>query len=382
MQKSFFLPRAGAFCRLVMGTFLLALTVFGVTLVGPFGASLAHANGGAPQFGLQPVLYDPADPLTKSYFIFDSKPGIVLKSQVRVINSGTATGSVSLYPVDATTGQTSGAVYLNHDDPRKDVGSWMTLGAQQLTLAPGKSQVVSFQVTIPRSVRQGQHLGGIVAENLGQSDKTPSPKPTQNTTFRINIKNLTIIAVQINLPGTPVEQLAATGVRAGGQGGYQQLFVGLSNTGTVMIKPYGSLHVADAQGHEVENLSLKLDTFLPQTAINYPVTITGPALGVGDYQATVDLTYGHNQALHYTTKFSIVQQQVTQVFGSNKTQAPTELGGADVLGLPLWQLLLVLGAGLAIFWVGGTTLYRRLGISRAKAKKSSTRSSQFKKPMF
>lgn len=381
MQNWVSFPRAGFFYRLVLGTLPFIIVVLGVMLAAPFGSSIAHADSGSAQFGLQPVLYDPANPLTKSYFIFDSKPGIVVKSQVRVTNSGTATGSVSLYPVDATTGQTSGAVYLNRDDPRKDVGSWVTLGAQQLTLAPGKSQVVPFQVTIPSEVRPGQHLGGLVAENLGQRDSTPTPNPTQNTTFQINIKNLMIVAVQVNLPGTPVEQLAATGVQAGGENGYQQLLVALSNTGTVMIKPYGSMQVADAQGHQVENLSLKLDTFLPQTAINYPVNITGPALGVGDYQATLNLTYGHDQVLHYTAKFSVTQQQVTQVFGSNKTQAPAGLGGADFLGLPLWQLVLVVGAGLAILWVVGNTLYKRLVVAGAKAKRTNARSSQFKKPI-
>src|SRR6266705_1828981 len=173
MQKSLFLLRSGFFARFAVGVCLLIMVLLGVSLTGVLGSSIAHADGGQANFSLQPVLYDPANPLTQSYFIFDSKPGIVVKSRVRVTNTGTATGSVSLYPVDATTGQTSGAVYLNQDDPRKDVGAWTTLGAQQLTLAAGQSQIVSFQVTIPSTVRPGQHLGGIVAENLAESS---SPK--------------------------------------------------------------------------------------------------------------------------------------------------------------------------------------------------------------
>jgi hypothetical protein len=384
MQNKFSLLHSGVFSRLVMGAFLLFSMVLGVLLEAPLGlSSIAHADGGQAQFGLQPVLYDPSNLLTKAYFIFDSKPGIIVKSSVRVTNSGTAKGSVSLYPVDAITGQTSGAVYLNQDDPHKDVGAWITLGAQQLTLNPGESQIVPFRVTIPATVRPGQHLGGIVAENLEPAGSTPTPNPNKNTgTIQINVKNLTIIAVQVNLPGTPIEQMVASGIQAGGEGGYQRLLIGLSNTGTVMLKPYGTLQVTNAQGQNVENFSLKLDTFLPQTSINYPVAITGPALGAGDYQAMLNLTYGDRQVLHYTTKFTISQQQITQVFGSNQTQAPTGSGGAVFAGMTLWQLLLVAGGGLAILWVVGNMVYRRLVIPGITAKRTNTRSSQFKKPNF
>lgn len=376
MQKSFFLPRSEFFTRLTVGICIFIMVVLGVSLIGIRGSSIAHAASGQANFSLQPVLYDPSNPLTQSYFIFDSKPGIVINSRVRVTNTGTARGSVSLYPVDATTGQTSGAVYLNQGDPRKDVGAWTTLGAQQLTLNPGQNEVVSFQVTIPANVRPGQHLGGIVAENLAQSSS-----PQSNSAIQIKVKNLTIVAIQVNLPGATVEQLAGTGVQAAGQNGYQQLLLGLSNTGTVMLKPSGTLQVSNMQGQVVKNVSLKLDTFLPQTAINYPVAITGKALDAGDYQAMLNLTYGNGQVLHYTAKFTVTQQQLTQVFGttSSKTQAPTGFGGAS--GMQLWQIVLVVGAAFALLWVAGSALYKRIVVSK-KAKLASTSSSQFKRPMF
>ncbi len=376
MQNLLCFTRPGVFARLV-GTLLFLLIVLSMSLATSiaFGfSSIVHADSGQPDFSLQPVRYDPSEPLTKSYFIFDGKAGIVEKSSVRVTNSGTAKGSVSLYPVDATTGQTSGAVYLNQNDPRKDVGAWITLGTQQLTLNAGQSQIVPFQVTIPNAVRPGQHLGGIVAENLTQSNSSQS-----NSAIQINVKNLTIIAVQVNLPGTTVEQMAASGIKAGGQNGYQQLLIGLSNTGTDMLKPSGTLQIADAQGKVIKNFSLSLDTFLPQTAINYPVTITGQGLAPGNYQAMLNLTYGHNHSLHYVTKFTITQQQVTQVFGNNasKTQAPPGFGNNGFADMPLWQLLLVAGGALALLWVLGNMVYKRFAVAKAKP---VVHSSQFKRP--
>ena len=378
MQKSFFLLSLGVVARLAMGTILFLVVVSGVSILGTSGSPVAHAASGAPNFALAPVLYDPSNPLTESYFIFDSKPGTTITSRVRVTNTGTAKGSVALYPVDATTGQTSGAVYLNQADPRKDVGAWLSLTYSQLTLNPNQSQIVTFKLTIPGTIRPGQHLGGIVAENLTQSSTQ------SNSAIQIKVKNLTIIAVQVDLPGTPVESLTGTGVKAGGQNGYQQLLIGLANTGSVMLKPYGTLQVANSQGQLLKNISLKLDTFLPQTAINYPVAITGQGLASGDYQMTLTMMYGHGQTLHYTTKFTITQQQIATTFGttSSKTQVPIGQGGSVFGGMPLWQLVLVAGGALAILWLVGNMIFRRLAVSRAGAKQANSYSSQFKRPTF
>lgn len=145
---------------------------------------------------------------------------------MRVTNSGAAAGTVRLYGVDATTGRTSGAVYRSRQDERKDVGSWLTLGSDELTLQAGENRVVPVTVQVPASVRPGQHLGGIVAEN------TAVQQATGGGAVQVNIQNLAVMAVQVNLiGGAAVEQIDASGVKAQGGGGYQALAVALRNSG-------------------------------------------------------------------------------------------------------------------------------------------------------
>jgi hypothetical protein len=261
------------------------------------------------------------------------------------------------------------------------VGAWITLGVQRVTLAPGQSQVVPFQLTVPAGVRAGQHLGGIVAEDATQESSSQS-NGNDSGTFQVNVKDLTIIAVQVDLPGATVERLTASGIRAGGANGYQSLLIGLDNGGTVMLKPSGSLQITDEEGHVLKNIALSLDTFLPQTAINYPVPFTGQALGVGDYQAVLALTYGHGQTLHYSTKLTITQQQLSQVFSSQKTQAPPGLFGGNGP-----SPLIVTGAGLIVLLLAGSLLYWFVLVPRAKARalravRGPSRVTQFKKPGF
>ena len=359
-QFSFPLSLSGLLPRSVVGMLIIA-----VLLTGVFGSSVAHAAGGQPDFVLQPVLYDPSEPVTKSYFVFDTLPGTILHNRVRVTNSGTAKGTVSLYAVDATTGQTSGAVYLTRDDARQDTGAWVTLGIQQLTLDPGQSRIVPFRVAIPKIVRPGQHVGGIVAESMMLESSS------QNSTLQLKVKNLTIIAVQVNLPGSPIEQLEATGIQPGGANHYQTLLLGFRNTGTMMLKPHGTLQVTNTQGYLLQTLSLALDTFLPQTAIDYPVNVQNKALGVGSYRATLALIYGHGHELHYTTTFTITGQQIAKVFEtSNPLQSPG-LGVFDLLAP--WQMVVDILFGLLLLGVVlycGWRLYHMSPVSHCGGKRS------------
>src|SRR5439155_18244960 len=137
----------------------------GAAALGVFAARAA-ASPGAASFALTPQHYDPSLRVTRSYFVTVAEPGTTFRNSVRVRNTGTRRGTALLYAVDATTGQTSGAVYLEHRMPRHGVGAWITLGASSVTLAPGRSQIVPITVHVPAAgARPGDHLGGIVDEN-------------------------------------------------------------------------------------------------------------------------------------------------------------------------------------------------------------------------
>jgi hypothetical protein len=310
-----------------IGSVALFLTI--VCCIG--GGVPVHAAGGQPVIGLQPAYFDPHHPISRAYFIFNSTPGAHIQSAVRVINSGSVTGHATLYGTDATTGATSGAIYLDKTAKRQDVGSWLRLAKSSVTLAPGQSMIIPFQVTLPESVRPGQHLGGIGMEvtSVGQ----PKTVTDQQNKVQIHTRIITVIAVQVNLPGTPVEELSASGIQAGGENGYQSLQLVLHNTGTVMLKPAGTMEVMNGQGALLQTLPIKMDTFLPMTSIQYPIYLKS-ALGAGNYRIALTLNYGDHHILHYTTNFTITAQQVQQAFPtSNTLQSP-----ATNTAMPWWML--------------------------------------------
>src|SRR5262249_51075292 len=151
----------------------------------------------------------------------------------------------------------------------------------------------------------GDHLGGIVAENSALT------KARGKGALRIRIKHLTIDAVEVQLPGPIVSRLDATGVKPGGEHGYQYVYGHLRNPGTIMLKPTGSLAVRNAKGRRVAFRSFALDTFLPRTEIDYPVLLPKMALTPGRYTATVALSSGTKAPVRYRktpgTPFSVTR---------------------------------------------------------------------------
>jgi hypothetical protein len=174
-------------------------------------------------------------------------------------------------------------------------------------------------------------------------------------------------------PGPQTEQLVVTGIQPGNSQGYQSLLVGLDNTGTVMLKPFGSLQVTNAQGKTVQKFSLSLGAFLPQTSIHYVVYIKGQALSAGTYQAALTLTYGQNHILQYIGSFTITQQQLQKTFGPLPgLKAPSSI--FDASSIPLWEIILIAVLGVLVIGSASGLFFWRLAlrsVERGSRKRSN-----------
>src|SRR3954447_8220701 len=238
---------------------LLAIALAGLVL-----APLASAATNGPVFGLRAV----GNPKL-GYFVYPLAPGGTKRGAVIVSNTGTASGTVKLFSADATTGKTSGTVYLTDQKPVR-AGAWITLDKTELTLAPGAHKQVGFTVHVPQGVKPGQWVGGIVAET---THRVTGPKSKQKAKVQIRIRDLTIVAVQANVPGKQAIAVKVGAVKTGGQRGFQQVITHMENDGSVLVKPLGTISILDSAGRKLQALKFTMDTFLPDTAIEYPVLL-------------------------------------------------------------------------------------------------------------
>ncbi|GCE15224.1 WxL protein peptidoglycan domain-containing protein [Tengunoibacter tsumagoiensis] len=268
---------------------------------GLFVSAAAHEKG--PHFSIEPTFDLPYNLHPRSYFIYNTTPGAQIIDRLRVTNDGDVRGTVSFYAVDATTAQDSGTMFFHKEDAKHDVGAWISLSQQELTLNAGQSSEVAFTVTVPTNVRPGQHGGGIIAQDLTTHTQKST---TQLNSVEIGLQSLLALGVLINLPGPVVEDLQATGVSYDSGSNYQRVLVDLQNNGNQLLYPSGTLQILDEHKRTLQDLPLSLQTFLPQTSISYPVYMQKIALTAGKrYTAMVHLIYGHEHTLNYTTLFQV-----------------------------------------------------------------------------
>jgi hypothetical protein len=323
------------------------------------GATAAVTPQG-PAFGLRAV----GNPKL-GYFVYAAKGGVVEKGGIWVTNTGDQVGDVKIYSADATTGSTTGTVYLTDATPNQ-VGRWIVLPTATYTLKPGERKLINFTVNIPANSAAGQYVGGLVAETVRQ---VASPKSGQKANVQIKVRDLSIVAVQVNIPGPQVAQFTITSATVGGSKGHQQVFIHVANSGNILGKPTGQVTISkasDVSAAALETIPFRMDTFLPHTAIDYPVQLK-TALPPGDYVASVKLSYsapsttggtGTTKTITQTASaapsFTISKQSVQQVFQSSKA-SQVALGVASPPGRPIWQYAAAGGVALllliAVFWL-------------------------------
>jgi hypothetical protein len=333
---------------------LAVLSLLAVLLLAP----AARAAGTGPVFGLRAQ----GNPKL-GYFVYDLAAGTTKTGAIIVSNTGNRAGTVKLYAADATTGRTTGTVYLTNT-PASGTGAWVQLARGSVTLAPGAHARVSFTVHVPATAKPGQFVAGIVAETR-QATQAPTGKHKANV--RIRIRNLTIVAVQANVPGRTVIGFKIGGVKTGGQRGFQQVLVHFANTGNHLTKPSGVVTILDSGGHNVETLPFTMDTFLAHTAIDYPMLLT-KALPPGDYRAHVRLVVPGaagvaGQTVTATPAFSVSKQDVTQVFTSAKPTQPTPgvVGDAAGSSSTPWAWIAAAAVAALLLALGVFQVIRRRG---------------------
>jgi len=311
--------------------FLLALAL------APAAAAATAPVG--PVFGLRAV----GNPKL-GYFVYPASAGTTLQGAVTVTNTGDESGTVKLYPADATTGATTGTVYLTDTAPT-GVGTWISLGSSSLTLQPGQHEQVPFTVHVPGRAAAGQYVGGIVAETVREAT---GPKSKRKTNVQIRVRNLSIVAVEVEVPGAQVAKFT----------GRQQVFITMSNDGNVLRKPTGAVTIQSTKGTKIQRIPFHMDTFLPHTSIQYPVQLK-KALPPGQYVAAVEMTYSGTGSAGVETssaapQFSVSSQNVQKVFNPGK---PTQVGPGGVVAASkssskLWEYIAI-GLGALLLAGGG-----------------------------
>lgn len=104
---------------------------------------------------------------SRTRYSLQVKPGQKVEDQTIVANAGTKELTITMRAADAYNTDAGEFALQESATAPTGAGSWVTFAGgaktQQITLAPGKAQVLNFTVTVPANAKPGDHAGAVLA---------------------------------------------------------------------------------------------------------------------------------------------------------------------------------------------------------------------------
>jgi nucleoid-associated protein YgaU len=299
-----------------MKKLLLALALLTVIAMNPAVAAAVDYGG----IGGRPANPQTDNPRSTSIFIYTLKPGDTHRDGVEVFNNTGSEKTITIGEVDSAL-TSDGAFTCAQEAANKiDVGSWITLSSDTVTVPSGTSRVVDFTITVPTDAGVGEHDGCITMQDASKTDS--SSKSGVIVSFRSAIR------VAITIPGKIVKSVSVTKIdlkQNSTDAAKYTIQPYLYNAGNVSVDTTLTTKLISFLGTTVESQDATYP-ILPSSTATWNFDFTHPFWG-GIYRADTTITYNSNVA------DGIGAKNGTKITTDNKSSRyvvipPTFLAGA------------------------------------------------------
>jgi hypothetical protein len=263
-------------------------------------------------------------------FDYEVLPKGVVQDWIAVSNYRYQPITVRLFAKDATTTAGSPFAVQQSSETPHDVGAWVVLKKQRLTLPPRSEISVPFQLGVPYNATPGDHAGAIVVSLLARE-----PKPDGGS---IIVDHRVGMRIHLRVPGALQPRLQIEGLKVDWNGEGDVLGRGdavvsytVRNTGNVRMNATSDLELGRVLGLPAVSSKLPaVDDVLPGGSVFVTRTVKN-VFGTGPMKPTV--------TLHATPVDEALSDKVQDVHESTTLQAWPWLLAAIVVGLILLLLL-------------------------------------------
>lgn len=222
--------------RLRAVALLVWATLLGVAHTGATAAAAPSEPSADLTWGIQPAAADGA--ATRPSFAYTLDPGALVEDAVRITNFSDVEVTLRISSHDAFNTASGGFDVLTAVVDSIDVGSWITLATDELTI-PARGQIdVPFRTTVPSNATPGDHAGGIVASML--VERVQPDGSTVAVDNRVGAR----VYVRVTGPERPALVVSALETRFDGEG---VLGTGGAVTVTYTVRNTGNMRLAGEQ---------------------------------------------------------------------------------------------------------------------------------------
>ncbi len=237
----------------------------GLVLLGTIAAiSLASSLAGTHEsvsaqagvtFGIQPLPGGPGATGKGGYFRYELAPGATTTDRAIVTNEGAAGITLKVYAADAITASGGGTAFGNAGESPTGALNWVTTDATQVTVGPGKQEVVNLKVTVPAGATPGDHVAGIVVE--------AAPKAGAGGNINTQVIERAGVAIVVRVPGPTTERLALGEFCFNQETGSRYFEISVLNQGSVLTSGSGRFRFETEMGQAVFERGVELGNVIP-----------------------------------------------------------------------------------------------------------------------
>ena len=225
---------------------------------------------------------------SRGVFNYEILPRGLVQDWVAISNFRRKPITVRVFAKDASSTRDSAFAIQASADAPKDVGSWITLKENKVTIPARTEVVVPFQLGVPYNATPGDHAGGIVVSLLAKE-----AKPQGGT---IVVDHRIAMRVHLRVPGDLKPALSIERLKVSWNGGVALLGRGdvsvsyaIRNTGNVRMTATGDVKLTRLLGlPAVDAAAPPVDDLLPGGVAGYR-TVVKNVSGTGPMQAKISL---------------------------------------------------------------------------------------------
>jgi hypothetical protein len=223
---------------------------------------------------------DPTEAGNRPSLSYVADAGTVIEDAVTLYNYGNAQLTFRVYGTDAFTNDAGQFDLVAGTEEPIDVGLWVTVAQEYITVDPGSQATIPITITIPDDAGPGDHTGAVLASN-DASSTSPDGK-----TVLLDRRTGSRLFVRVNGPLTPelaVENLSTTYSPAlNPLAGSATVTYTVVNRGNVRLGGSSAVSVAGPFGLGKQELpAVEFPELLPGGSIDVTAELTDvPAFGV------------------------------------------------------------------------------------------------------
>ncbi|MEP0813240.1 MAG: hypothetical protein HRF49_01065 [bacterium] len=265
---------------------------------------------------------------------FTASPGETVSGRISVSNGSEKPTGVKVYAGDLVRDAEKTQSYQFKDEGGYESRSlipWLTFTPDQITLDPGGSAEVLYQIEIPADESlSGSYWGVIYVSSIPSEEPLfKEDEPAEEKKPKIGIRMVFRYAVKIyvTIKGTETRggTFKALNV-APAKGGFDATAL-FENTGNVWMRPKCWLELRDATGAAVFTQEHSEQTVLPESALDFKFEVRGAPVPPGEYLLMVIADYGGEKLVAAQARVNI-SEPPPESESAAESSAETEAGSS------------------------------------------------------